>query len=440
MEDRMSERRLMRRMAGLLNARLPELRLEEVYDPRRWYRRWALPQVLRAVLVGLMAGCNGLSELETLTERMAVGARRLLRLPRRLADTTVRDIICRLDVDALRACLRRLVWAAQRRGALTHGSLPFHVVALDGKVTALPCWDEEFVQKKTPEEGAPHGLLRTVTCALVSAPGRPCLDAIPIPAKTNEMGHFQTAFAEVLANYGSLFRLVTYDAGASSEANGAAVVAAGKDYAFRLRNESRYMYRMAQELCDEDDVAAETVDVLDNDTTVTRKLVLVAVQRHFAFGRNNHRPIGPDDSIWKHTKTLLRIESITCRGDSPPVHEVRYWNSSLPADALTPKQWLEVTRSHWGVENNNHHTLDTAFEEDARPWIKGDPRGTLAVLLLRRIAYTLLTLFRSVTQRSEERRGMGWKVLLSWVRDMLVGVSEAEVSQLRRRGLAAALG
>ena len=119
---------------------------------------------------------------------------------------------------------------------------------------------------------------------------------------------------------------------------------------------------------------------------------------------------------------------------------MRFWNTSLPHDALTPAQWLEALRSHWGVENNNHHTLDTAFAEDERPWITGESRGTLAVLVLRRIAYTLLTLFRSVTQRSEERRGMPWRRLLGWVRDTLVGITDDEVAGLRRRGLLAITG
>ena len=294
--------------------------------------------------------------------------------------------------------------------------LPFQVVSMDGKVTALPSWDDVFVQRHTPEQGAPYGLLRTVTCALVSAPGRPCIDAIPIPASTNEVGHFQAAFTELLASYGDLFRLITYDAGASSEANGAAVVAAGND------------------------VAAETVDVLDNQTTVTRRLCIVPVERHWAYGKVAYGPMHPDESIWSHTKTFVRIETIKRVGDEVVAREVRFWNSSLPHDALTPAQWLEALRSHWGVENNNHHTLDTAFAEDDRPWITGEARGTLAVLVLRRIAYTLLTLFRSVTQRSDERRGMPWRLLLGWVRDMLVGVTEAEVAGLRRRGLLAITG
>ncbi len=47
-------------MAGLLATRLPELDLEAVPDPRAREGRLRLPQILRATLVGLMAGCKSL--------------------------------------------------------------------------------------------------------------------------------------------------------------------------------------------------------------------------------------------------------------------------------------------------------------------------------------------------------------------------------------------
>ncbi len=43
------------------------------------------------------------------------------------------------------------------------------------------------------------------------------------------MGHFQAAFASVLEAYGTMFQMVTYDAGALSEAN----ASAGNDVAAR---------------------------------------------------------------------------------------------------------------------------------------------------------------------------------------------------------------
>jgi len=429
------EGRELRRVAGLLAARLPELDLEAVPDPRAREGRWSLAQILRATLVGLMAGCQSLWETEDLTDRLATPMRRMLRLPRRLADTTMRDALCRKELPTgLRATLHRAVRAAWRRKALAPVGLPIGVVALDGKVTAVPSINGEFAQTQHPKDGPVYGLIRTVTCALVSAAGRPCLDAIPIPAHTNEMGHFPVAFAEVVASYGKLFQMVTYDAGALSEANGKAVVQAKKDYLFALKNEHRTMLRLATELLAAQEVAAQTVDVLDHQTTVTRTLKLITVDPSWSYDDSK----GPEESVWRHAQTFLSVESTTVRDGAVVENEIRYFVSSRSSERLTPKQWLKVVRAHWGVENQNHCTFDTAFAEDERPWIEADEHGMLAVLLLRRIAYTLLALYRAVTLRSDERRSMRWKGLLARIRDALVAATDETLAGLRVREVVAA--
>jgi hypothetical protein len=48
--------RELRRLAGLLAHRLPELDLDAVPDPRAREGRWTFGQIPRATLVGLMAG------------------------------------------------------------------------------------------------------------------------------------------------------------------------------------------------------------------------------------------------------------------------------------------------------------------------------------------------------------------------------------------------
>jgi hypothetical protein len=109
------EGRRVRRLVGLLHARLPELDLDAVADPRAREGRWSLAQILRATLVGLMAGCKSLAESEQLTAEFSVAARRQLGLRRRLADTTARDALCQVSFIDLRAALHRLVHAAWRR-------------------------------------------------------------------------------------------------------------------------------------------------------------------------------------------------------------------------------------------------------------------------------------------------------------------------------------
>ena len=68
----------------------------------------------------------------------------------------------------------------------------------------------------------------------------------------------------------------------------------------------------------------------------------------------------------------------------------------------------------------------------------------LAVMVLRRIAFLpkgqvgsadryLVALFRSVTQRSEEKRTMPWKDLLRDFYDALVASTEAQLAGVRAR-------
>lgn len=426
--------RATRRVAGLLAARLPELDLEGVPDPRAREGRWALPQILRATLLGLMGGCRSLWEAEQLTERLAPAMRRRLGLPRRLADTTARDALCRVPLDGLRAALHRAVRAAWRRKALAPVGLPVSVVALDGKATALPCINGKFAQTQHPEQGLPYGLVRTMTCALVSAAGRPCIDAIPIPAETNEVGHFQTAFKSLVATYGQLFDVITYDAGGFSRANADAVVAAGKNYLFALKDEHRAMCKLAVELLASEAVIAHTEDVLDNGTTVVRSLRLLRADPSWSYGDGKT----PGESVWSHAKAFLSVEYVKVRDGTVVERDDRMFVSSYDPKQLTTAEWMLLIRSHWGVENQNHHTFDTAFVEDDRPWIEADEHGMLAVLLLRRIAYTLLALYRSVTLRSDEGRATRWKALLQSVRDVLIAATEDQLAGLRLSEIAAA--
>lgn len=57
-------------------------------------------------------------------------------------------------------------------------------------------------------------------------------------------------------------------------------------------------------------------------------------------------------------------------------------------------------------------------------------------MLLRRIAYNLLALFRSVSLKSEAKRAMPWRQLLRWVYDTLIASTRLDVAGLRTRSAA----
>lgn len=422
----MKKQKMFRRIVGYFMARLRQMGLRDLCDPRRLQgRRWKLEQVLAACLLGMMAGCKNLREVELLTAKLSRPIRRRLGIPRRLPDTTVRDVLCALSPETLIPILHRVLAIANRAKSLKQTTVPFHMVAMDGKWTALPSWKGPYAQKQEPEEGTPYGIMRTVTSVLACVAGRPCIDVSPIPACTNEMGHFQTAFDAMVRRYGKLFTLVSYDQGANGEPNGRHVVDQDKHYLFRLNDERRHMQQLAMDLLSYKEVVAQTHDVISNKEEVFRRLRIFQVNTGvWNFPRKKE--------IWPHTKTLLCVESETRNQETVTSVEKRYYASSLEASTLTPEQWLFYVRMHWQVELS-HQTLDAAFQEDEHPWIQNDPNGMLVVLILRRIAYTLLTLYRSVHQRSQEKREMPWSELFAWVHDTLIASTEATVFLLRKR-------
>ena len=400
------------RIGGMLKKRLPEAGLEQVSDPRSARgRRRSLDSILRSVIVGMVSGCKSLLDVEALTAEMAPRMRRRLGLWGRLPDTTARDVLCRLCPDSLRQALHRVVRAAQRRKALNPVGLPFGVVALDGKTTAIGSWAGDYAQYQPHAEGrGAHGALRTVTAALVSARARPCIDAIPIAASTNEMGAFQSGLRSLLSAYptsSKLFEVITYDAGACSLANASFVVGEGLHYLFGLKESQPTLLAEARRLlAARDEPDAQSEDVVGDGSVIRRVFVSPAMGGFLD---------------WTHLQTFVRIQSVKLDKLGRRMScENRYYLSSLMPDRLSAKQWLRLLRAHWGVENNCHHTFDTAFGEDDKPWITSAPSGTLALIILRRIAYTLLALFRSVTQRAEEKRAMPWRQLMRHVGGTLI--------------------
>jgi len=340
--------RLTRRVLGWLASRIVDAHLESVTDQRRRKRgSWPLGSILSWVVVGMVARCRSTSDLEALTNDVSPAARRWFGLRGRLADTTARDVLVKVDPEDLRAALYRQIRAMHRRKVLTPESLPWGVVSMDGKATSIRAWDHDYAQ----QQGS-RGVIRTVTATLVSSAVRVCLDAHPIPASTNEMGTYVSALERLVAAYASLdlFRVVMYDAGACSQANARATRGLGLHYVMVLNEAQPTLHAEAKRL----DMGPGTL------VTDDQKRVRYTVWR-------NEELAGFLD--WSHLKTIVRVrrEELDARGQVSATGE-RYFVTSLRQDALTPAQWATLLRARWGVENNCHHTFDTAFAEDDRPW------------------------------------------------------------------------
>lgn len=376
------------------------------------------------MFAGLAAGATSLLNIEALTSSLSLAARQRLGIARRVPDTTLRDLLIRLEPAELVAVLHRFIRAAIRSKSLLPAGLPWGIVSMDGKQTNLPVVDDKLLQRQTGTDPTKlQGALRTITCSLISSLAKVVVHASVVPAAANEMSHFQTAFDQLRTAFPKLFRLVCYDAGACSEANARYVVDCGYHYLFGLKGTQPTLMTEAERiLTPRDTPDAMSIDTLANNHTVTRCLYITSEMSGF---------------FWSHLKTVIRIESRIEQNGTLST-ESRYFVSSLPLEALSPKQWLLVIRNRWAVENQAHHTLDAVFREDEHPIIEQHPVGALNVLLLRRITLSVLTLFRSMHLRSEESRSTPWRTLLRWVELTLLQLTSAEAALPRRRSRPAA--
>lgn len=417
--------RLTRRTVGHVGARLDETPFEDLPDPRKGKVQWKLRTLLTSVLVGLVAGREGLGEVESFTTRLGQGARKHLGVWQRVPDTTMRDLLMRLGplVDELRGLLREQVRRAHRRKQIEH-DLPVRAVSMDGKATATWLADKLDAVVKYGQQQGERWVVRTITSCLASATGRPCLDMHPVPTTTNEMGAFVPALDALLGAYGrTLFDVVMYDAGACSLANATAVVARKLDYVLCLTDQQSELLTRARQLLEKLPAAqavAETVDLVGG-TIVTRRLWLTTDMAGWL--------------DWGHLRTVLRVESeVEDKTTGQVTFESRYYLSSLAHDRMAAADWLTLLRRRWAVENACHNTWDRILREDTRPWLKA-PAGMVVVMVLRRLAYNLLTLYRSVTTRSETKRARPWKELIEDIYASLLKASLEAMAGVRRRAV-----
>ena len=97
------------------------------------------------------------------------------------------------------------------------------VIAVDGKTPAVldEAANPYFCQRQRSEGGPERYLYRVLNATLISSNAAVCIHQEPIPAWTNEMGHFEAFFENLRRAYSraDLFELVTSDAGVLSEAH-----------------------------------------------------------------------------------------------------------------------------------------------------------------------------------------------------------------------------
>jgi predicted transposase YbfD/YdcC len=214
-----------------------------------------------------------------------------------------------------------------------------------------------------------------------------------------------------------LFQMVTLDAGFSSAENAAVIHDAGYGYLMRLKDDRRDLTASAIRRLGHlkaNTARHETVDKVGSSVVIRR----IWIER-----------ISTVDG-WPHVRGIIRVQTTTESSDGEVTLFDRYYATNYCAAGLNAGHWLALVRGHWAVENNCHWVYDTAFSEDKLPWIQ-HPQGLLNVALLRRLAFNMLALYRTVTLKGGTLTT--WPKTLRMFRDSILRAKATLLAGLRKR-------
>jgi len=339
---------------------------DKLNDPRVVGRSaHLLHDILVIAICAVIAGADGWVAVEQFGHAKEAWFRSFLRLPNGIpSHDTFGRVFAALDAEELSKCFAS--WIAALSQAFGR-----QVVAIDGKTL-----------RRSFDTASGKGAIHMVSAWAAEA--RLVLGQVKTDEKSNEI----TAIPKLLELLHIEGCIVTIDAMGCQKKIAAQIVEQGGDYVLGLKGNQSTMCSEVEELFmsmplediangkRRSEVACDYHETVDGDhgRIETRRFWCTGEVDWFA-----------DRDQWKGLASFGMVESRREVGDKVSI-ERRYFISSL--DGTDAKHFLQATRSHWGVENGLHWTLDVQFREDDSRIRTGNAAENFG--LLRRIALNLL--------------------------------------------------
>lgn len=340
-----------------------------------------LVSVLTIAVMAVLAGADGPTAVARWAKLKSGFLRGLLDLPHGVpAKDVFRRVLCCLNPAAFQACFG--AWLEQLRlNAAAHESLR-RLLAVDGKTS-----------RRSHDRAKGLGPLHSVSVWACDA--RLTLAQVACDEKSNEI----TAIPEVLKLVPLEGAVVTIDAMGTQTAIAAQIVDGGGDYVLALKGNQDTIHRAVAEHMDRafevDYAVAGARTHSTQETGHGRKETRMYV----------HMPVPdklPGAARWKGLKSI-GAALLVCEREGKQTYETRYFLSSLPVGV---KLFARAVRSHWGIENTCHWSLDFTFRED-QSRIR-DRRSHENMAWLNRFALSLLQQHPGKHSLVMKRRSCGW--------------------------------
>ena len=356
---------------------------EVLEDPRSTVnRQHPLVSVVVIALMAVLAGADGptaIAKWAALKEEFLVEA---LDLPNGIPRKDVfRRVLVLLKPTAFQACFANWLQSLRATAAEATG-VEQPVLAIDGKTA-----------RRSHDRSKGLGALHSVS-VWASEFGL-SLGQVACAEKSNEI----TAIPELLKLVDIKGAIITIDAMGTQKAIAEKIIDGEADDVLALKGNHETLHQAVIDYIDEQS---------ENDfANVTARRLVTEETGH---GRNETRssiqmPV-PQDlpglELWKGLKSIGMVVSECLRNGKETV-EIRYYISSL---AVSVKRFAHAIRSHWGIENSCHWSLDLTYREDESRIQNKHLRENFA--WLRRLTLSLLKQHPGRESVAMKRRSCGW--------------------------------
>jgi predicted transposase YbfD/YdcC len=356
---------------------------DELEDPRSTInQKHPLVSVVVIAMMAVLAGAGGPTAIARWAACKAEFLSKVLNLPHGIPCKDVfRRVLSLLRPDAFQTCF--VAWLqALRAQAAEAMAVDKPVLAIDGKTA-----------RRSHDRSKGLGALHAVS-VWASEFGL-SLGQVACAEKSNEI----TAIPELLRLVDIKGTIITIDALGTQKAIAEQIIDGQADYVLALKGNQETLHQ-------------EVIDYIDEQSK--NDFANVKVRRHITaesgHGREEvrsylHMAVPEELSglpLWKGLKSI-GTATLACVRDGKETTETRYYISSLPVGV---KQFAHAVRSHWGIENSCHWSLDMTYREDESR-IR-DPHVRENFAWLNRFTLSLLKQHPGKDSIAIKRRGCGW--------------------------------
>jgi len=344
-------------------------------------QRHKLIDILAIAILGMICGADTWVDIADFGRAKEPWLRGFLELPNGIpSHDTFGRVFARVDPEQFRLCF--LDWV-KTVAKLTRGQ----VIAIDGKTV-----------RRSHDRVAGREAIHMVSAwATVN---HLTLGQVKVDAKSNEI----TAIPELLRLLDLQGCIVTLDALGCQREIAEQIIRQGGDYVLAVKENQSGLSERVQGIFERAE-CADYAQIEEHEAyeTIGKGHGRIEIRRCWMISDPAQALYAQSLVFWAGLRSLIKIVSERRVGDQVST-ETRYYIASLSGNA---RRGLNAVRSHWGVENGLHWSLDVTFGEDDSRVRKDHAPENLA--MLRRLALSLLKQERTAKCGLKAKRLMaGW--------------------------------